>query len=380
MKQKLLVLANALLLIFLFSQPADARQGCCSHHGGVCGCAVSGQKCCDGSPLSSTCAPYYDRCVETPPPPTPTCEDKSAGTCDGKEYNQCEQAAYDECVQEENFWKAHNEAITNAVKEYLCREATEDDLKFYGNYSRDIDEIIALMKDSDEYKECHNIEDETNQAAEESTTTKVVEITDGDTIKIEGDEKVRLVGIDTPETKDPRKTVECFGQEASDYLKSLIDQKEVELKKDNTSDDRDKYDRLIRYVYLNDEDINAKMIEDGYAYAYTEFSFDKSEEYTNIENEARENNRGLWSEDTCNGEREISTVQSENTSDIDNAQNESNEDNLANKEQDRDSNREEDTSLTLGDIVIVLLGLLIIGGMFLAIGIGFLRHFLSKKN
>jgi len=78
---------------------------------------------------------------------------------------------------------------------------------------------------------------------------------DGDTIvvKISGrEETVRFIGADTPETHDPRKPVQCFGQAAAEHTKSLLGGKSVRLAADPQDSNRDKYGRLLRYVYLPD--------------------------------------------------------------------------------------------------------------------------------
>ena len=125
----------------------------------------------------------------------------------------------------------------------------------------------------------------------------VVEVSDGDTIKIKmGDktETVRFIGVDTPETKDPRKSIQCFGKQASEFTKNALLNKQVRLESDPNDSDRDKYKRLLRYVYVGDELINAKLIREGYAFAYTIFPFTKIEEFRALESDARANNRGLW--------------------------------------------------------------------------------------
>jgi len=91
------------------------------------------------------------------------------------------------------------------------------------------------------------------------TTTKVTRIIDGDTFETETGEKVRLIGINAPEISD------IFGQEAKQYLSDLIENKIVELQSDNISNDRDRYQRLLRYVILDGVDINKKMVSDGFA-------------------------------------------------------------------------------------------------------------------
>lgn len=127
----------------------------------------------------------------------------------------------------------------------------------------------------------------------------VTSVVDGDTIEvsIEGvSEKVRLIGIDTPETKDPRKPVQCFGQAASSKMKELVEGKGVKLVAEPGDSDRDKYQRLLRYAYLPDGSlVNATMVSEGYAFAYTVFPFSKLEEFRALEQQARAASRGLWS-------------------------------------------------------------------------------------
>lgn len=121
---------------------------------------------------------------------------------------------------------------------------------------------------------------------------------DGDTIvvRLSGhEETVRFIGADTPETHDPRKPVQCFGLAAAAHTKGLLAGKSVRLATDPTDSDRDKYGRLLRYVYLPDGTlVNAELIRDGYAFAYTVFPFSKLDQFRAFETEARANNRGLW--------------------------------------------------------------------------------------
>ncbi|HEX7259395.1 MAG TPA: thermonuclease family protein [Candidatus Saccharimonadia bacterium] len=126
----------------------------------------------------------------------------------------------------------------------------------------------------------------------------VTSVSDGDTIivTIAGKpEIIRLIGIDTPETKDPRKPVQCFGKAASAHAQTLLDRKVVRLEGDPANNDRDKYRRLLRYVYLPDGTlVNQYMIKNGFAFAYTLFPFTKMQEFRAAEREARAANRGLW--------------------------------------------------------------------------------------
>ncbi|MEI7620273.1 MAG: thermonuclease family protein [Candidatus Falkowbacteria bacterium] len=137
---------------------------------------------------------------------------------------------------------------------------------------------------------------------------EVVKVVDGDTITVIVDGKkigIRMIGLDTPETVDPRKKVQCFGREASDKSKELLSGKKVRLESDDTQGDKDKYDRLLRYVFLEDGTLfNKWMIENGFGFEYTydsnpyKYQFD----FQAAENLARENNRGLWASTACNGE------------------------------------------------------------------------------
>jgi len=124
-------------------------------------------------------------------------------------------------------------------------------------------------------------------------TAKVVRVIDGDTIEIEGGVKVRYIGIDTPETVDPRKPVQCFGKEASAKNEELAGGKEVKLEKDVS--ETDKYGRLLRYVWVGDLLVNEYLVKEGYAQVSTYPPDVKYQErFLAAQKEARENNRGLW--------------------------------------------------------------------------------------
>ncbi len=129
--------------------------------------------------------------------------------------------------------------------------------------------------------------------AEQGRVTSVV---DGDTFKIRLGKKVetvRIIGIDTPETKDPRKPVQCYGKEASKKLTTLLRGKTVTLEK-NPAEERDKYKRLLRYVSLKGKDIGAGMINDGYAFSYKTFPHPRLEDYNALEKTAQDGSKGLW--------------------------------------------------------------------------------------
>lgn len=140
---------------------------------------------------------------------------------------------------------------------------------------------------------------EQNRVVDNQTLYYVKSIVDGDTIKVVKDgklETVRLLGIDTPETKDPRKPVQCFGKEASAYITQLALDKYVQLEPDRSQGDRDKYQRLLRYVYLQDgTNVNAEMVRSGYAVAYVRYPVQQLEEFKRLQRIAMDSESGLWS-------------------------------------------------------------------------------------
>jgi micrococcal nuclease len=148
---------------------------------------------------------------------------------------------------------------------------------------------------------------------ERAVVTRVV---DGDTIevlitgRVEGpgaglaevdhEYDVRLVGIDTPESVKPGSPVECFGKEASAALHVFLDGRHVRLVDD--VEEEDGYGRILRYVYLGAEMANARLVANGYASVYTyPPNVRHASLFVQLQREARENDLGLWSPETCNG-------------------------------------------------------------------------------
>jgi micrococcal nuclease len=132
----------------------------------------------------------------------------------------------------------------------------------------------------------------------------VTHIIDGDTIIVRMggvDEKVRLLGIDTPEVDESRGPVECYGKEASEKTTSLLEGQSVYLETDPTQAKRDSYDRLLAYVYTSDSTlINKILVEGGYAREYT---YDEpylfQADFKAAEKSARTKEQGLWSGINC---------------------------------------------------------------------------------
>jgi len=121
----------------------------------------------------------------------------------------------------------------------------------------------------------------------------VRKVIDGDTFVIARGERVRMIGVDTPETKHPQKPVQYFGKEASEFTSRMIEGKAVTLEYDWQR--RDRYGRLLAYVYLPDGTfLNAEIIKQGYGFAYTRYPFKYLDEFRGYEREARENGKGLW--------------------------------------------------------------------------------------
>lgn len=135
-------------------------------------------------------------------------------------------------------------------------------------------------------------------------TAKVTKVVDGDTIEVlvKGKiEMIRLIGVDTPETVDPRKPVQCFGKEASAHTKAQLLGKNVGLEADSTQGERDKYKRLLRYVFLeNGVNFNKQLIHEGYAYEYTyDLAYKYQAEFKQAQIDAQKNKRGFWADNAC---------------------------------------------------------------------------------
>lgn len=127
---------------------------------------------------------------------------------------------------------------------------------------------------------------------------QVSSVQDGDTLTVVSGQQlevVRLIGIDTPEINHPRKPQQCFSSQASQRTKQLAEGQFVRLQADRLSSNRDKYNRLLRYAYLPDgRSLNQILIEEGFAFAYLLFPFERSQLYADLEAAAAAASRGLW--------------------------------------------------------------------------------------
>ncbi|MGB9753587.1 MAG: nuclease [Roseiflexus castenholzii] len=136
----------------------------------------------------------------------------------------------------------------------------------------------------------------------------VTNVTDGDTIEVSlggVTERVRLIGVDTPETSHPSRPVECFGREAAAFTRAMLSGQTVVLEADPTQDNRDRFNRLLRFVWLPDGRLaNYEIIAQGYGFEYTfRTPYRYRAEFRAAERAAREAQAGLWAPETCNGER-----------------------------------------------------------------------------
>jgi micrococcal nuclease len=123
----------------------------------------------------------------------------------------------------------------------------------------------------------------------------VERVVDGDTIVV-GSERVRLIGVDTPETKKPGTPVQCFGKKATAFTTRFIDGRKVRLELD--AEPRDRYGRLLAYVIRTEDgrSLNAALVREGYARTLTiPPNVRHADEYARLARAAREHDRGLWS-------------------------------------------------------------------------------------
>lgn len=133
----------------------------------------------------------------------------------------------------------------------------------------------------------------------------VVGISDGDTIRVRIDgakETVRIIGLDTPETKKPKTPVQCFGKEASSTMQSLVQSKQVQLEADASQGERDRYGRLLRHVFVNGStNVALAQIEGGFGREYTyDGPYAHRLEYLAAQQRAKSAHVGTWGP-PCNG-------------------------------------------------------------------------------
>jgi len=129
-------------------------------------------------------------------------------------------------------------------------------------------------------------------------TVKVIRVIDGDTMEIDHGDKVRFIGINSPEAKDPRKGLECYSQEAYEKTKELLEGKTVILETDIS--ERDVFGRKLAYVWLEDVLINQLLIAQGYAQSSTYPPDVKYQQiFLETQQKAKKERKGLWGNE-CN--------------------------------------------------------------------------------
>jgi micrococcal nuclease len=132
----------------------------------------------------------------------------------------------------------------------------------------------------------------------------VTKVVDGDTIHVNANGqrlKIRVIGLDTPESVDPRKPVQCFALEASAQAKTILGGQSVYLETDPSQDTVDKYGRTLAYVWTASGRLfNLDMIAYGYAHEYTyNLPYRYQQDFRAAEDDARTHERGLWSPNAC---------------------------------------------------------------------------------
>ncbi len=137
---------------------------------------------------------------------------------------------------------------------------------------------------------------EQDEESPTKVTAEVTRVVDGDTVEADIDgreEDVRYIGVDTPESVKPDSPVECFGPEAADFNRKLVEGETVRL--ELGEEQRDPYDRLLAYVYVNDTFVNAELVRRGYATTLTIPPNDRfADRFAELEREAGAAGRGLW--------------------------------------------------------------------------------------
>ena len=123
---------------------------------------------------------------------------------------------------------------------------------------------------------------------------RITYVIDGDTLVLSNREKIRLIGVDAPEIQHDDIPGEWYGKEAKEFLKQLAEGKECTLGYE-TDGIRDRYGRILAYVFMGNKLLNAEMIRQGYARVYMRFSFTKKTEFIRLEKEARGKGIGIWS-------------------------------------------------------------------------------------
>ena len=142
--------------------------------------------------------------------------------------------------------------------------------------------------------------------ANSTSVSTVDRVIDGDTIVLTDGNSVRLIGVDTPELHHPSRPIEYFAIDAKTFVDQMVKGREIKIVLGKER--RDKYNRLLAYVYLPDNTfLNAEIIKQGYGFVDTRLPFEFSDDFVKYEDEARQAKRGLWA---GNGLNELRWIKS----------------------------------------------------------------------
>jgi micrococcal nuclease len=124
----------------------------------------------------------------------------------------------------------------------------------------------------------------------------VERVVDGDTLVIAGGDRVRLIGVDTPETKHPNKPPEPFGSDACEFTRQMVEGKRVQIEHD-PGERTDRYGRTLGYVYVDGRMLNEQLLLEGLARALTNYPFSAAmkDRFRAAEATAKAQRRGIWS-------------------------------------------------------------------------------------
>lgn len=134
---------------------------------------------------------------------------------------------------------------------------------------------------------------------------RVIKVVDGDTVDVASGTstmRIRLIGINAPESVDPRRNPECYGKEASNILSTFLSDREVSIIRDSTTGNKDVYNRELAYIVdENNVDVGEYMIEHGAAreYTYKGVHYDKRNTYIETQKRAKQMMQGLWNREIC---------------------------------------------------------------------------------
>lgn len=167
-------------------------------------------------------------------------------------------------------------------------------ISFYESINDVEPEVLSSIDDSEIVNNGENVS--VNWEENNREWYEVEKVVDGDTVRLKEIGTVRLIGVDTPETVHPTKKVECFGIEASNKMKEIVDGNKVRIELDKTQGEKDRYGRYLVYLFTFDNTfVNLDLIREGYAYEYTYSSNYKYQtEFKAAQTYAKENLLGLW--------------------------------------------------------------------------------------